>query len=144
MSKEKKIWFGVAIGCGVILTIVGICVAAGAYFAVGAVSPVADAPTSFLHDLRTGNDARALQRMSHSYQQSHPLPTFQANVNSLPALRAQTGDASMLNVNVVNANASVSGQIQTASGPVPVAFTLTLQGEHWYIDTVVIEGVPLR
>ncbi len=142
MANNKKVLVGVGIGCGVLLVVVGLC-AGFIYFMIGATSGPTGAANGFLADLREGNQTQALQRMSPAYQQAHPLATFQASLGAVPSLMQQT-DSSMTNVNITNGRASVAGVMTTAGGPIPIIFSMSQVGEYWYIDTVLVQGVPLR
>ena len=139
----------VVIGCvGLLLLIscgVGSCMVIGggaAATALTATSGAADQTKGFFADMRTRNYQGALARMSPTYQASHPLATFEQSVAALPALTEQTDDT-ISNRSIMNGAATMSGNLTTPQGPVPVEVTLTQSGSTWQIDSVVVGGSML-
>ena len=142
MAGNKKVMMGLGIGCGALLLVAGIC-GGFALLMSSATSGPTGAANGFLADVRAGNHASALQRMTPGYQQTHPGSAFPASLSNHPVLTQQT-DSSMTNVNISNNSATVAGTMTTPSGPIPIAFTMTHIGDYWYINSVIIQGVPLR
>ncbi len=139
-SKTALKWIG--IGC-LVLAIVACCVASScAGLIYQATSAPAEAAHAFLRDVRTGNDATALARMSGSYQSTHDLATFSASVSTVPSLRAHT-DATLASRNIENSYATISGSLTTATGEIPVQIRLSSVSGSWYVDNVMVQGIAL-
>ena len=141
MAEGSKVLKWVGIGCGVVL-LLGICATGGILLVVQSASAPVDASASFFADLRRGDYQQGLQRMNGNYQATHPLATFQQNVAQIPSLTQQTG-ASFNSTSVNNNVGTVSGNLSTPTGDVPVTVTLSKVGEHWYIDSVMVQGQTL-
>jgi hypothetical protein len=137
-------WIG--IGCGV-LVVLGLCiggiVAVIATTALQATEAPADAARGFFADLRGNDFDSALRRTGAAYQALHDVNTFRASVAQQPALTTQT-DVTFTSRRVDNASATMSGNLSTPSGDIPVTVTLTQAGEHWYVESVTVQGQPLR
>lgn len=136
----------IGIGCGVLL-LGGLCIGGGCALLGGgifaATSAPADTTKGFFADLRARNHAGALGRMSGTYRQTHPISTFTQAVAAHPALSTQTDDT-ISNRSVSMGTATMSGHLTTPQGNVPVTATLSSAGGAWYIDSLVIAGVPLQ
>ncbi len=141
MAEGNKTLKWVGIGCG-LFVMLGLCATGAVLLIVQSASGPVDATASFFADLRGGNHAQALQRMNGNYQSTHPLPTFQQNVAAIPSLVQQTG-ASFNSTSVNNNVGTVSGNLSTPTGDVPVTVTLSQVGEYWYIDSVMVQGQTL-
>jgi hypothetical protein len=137
----------VGITCGVIVALgvcgVGACLAMGGAAVWGATDAPAKAAHAFFRDLRTGNHQSALSRMSAHYQSTHDVATFQLNVSTIPALTQQT-DSTFASRNITPGSANLTGSLTTASGEAPVVVILSQVGEHWYIDSVTVQGTVLQ
>ncbi len=134
-------WVGV--GCGVLL-LIGACGVASAFFACDRMlSPPVGQARGFFGDLRSGDYASALARTNAAYQSTHTVEAFQVAVTAMPAATGQT-DVSFSNRNVEGASATVAGSLATPSGDVPVTVRLSRAGEHWYIDSVTVQGQMLQ
>lgn len=133
----------IAIGC-VGFVLLGGCCAGGIYaFYKMAIDPPAAMVRGFFGNLRRGEYDQALQRMNGQYQSTHPVATFQQNVQQIPALTQQT-DFSVDGVDASGGVATVTGSLSTAQGSQPVTVTLSKQGEYWYIDSVTVSGLMLQ
>jgi hypothetical protein len=142
MAEGNKALKWIGIGCGLFL-LLGLCAGGGvALMCQSQLGPPVDASASFFADVRRGNYQQALSRMNGNYQTTHPLPTFQQNVQQIPALTQQTG-ASFNSTSVNNDVATVSGNLTTPTGDVPVTVTLSQVGGAWYIDSVMVQGQTL-
>jgi len=139
---KSKTGLYIGLGCGGLL-LLGACCGGIGYFIYAQTDEPAQAAHGFFADLRTGNHQQALQRMSGTYQSTHPLPTFQQNVQQIPALTQHT-DVTFSNRSIQNQTAEVSGTLTTAEGSVPVTVSLSQVGEYWYIDTVMVQGQTLQ
>ncbi|MEM9192156.1 MAG: hypothetical protein AAGF12_23490 [Myxococcota bacterium] len=142
MAESNKVLKWVGIGCGVVVLLGACGIGACVLVLKGATDGPANAAHAFFGDLRSSNYQQALQRMSASYQATHPLPTFQTNVQQIPALTTQT-DSTFTNRSISNNTATVSGNLTTAQGDVPVTVNLSKVGDHWYIDSVMVQGQNL-
>jgi len=142
MAEGNKALKWIGIGCGIFL-LLGLCTGGGVFLMCQSqLGPPVDASASFFADIRRSDYQQALSRMNGTYQGTHPLPTFQQNVQQIPALTQQTG-ATFNNTSVNNDVATVSGSLSTPNGDVPVTVTLSKSGEHWYIDSVMVQGQTL-
>ncbi len=134
-------WIG--LGCGVFL-LVAACGIGGAFLAC---QKLFEAPEGqargFFADLRTGNYADALRRTNAPYQSTHTVEAFQAAVSQIPAATQQT-DVSFNSRNVEGNTATMIGDLKTPDGAVPVTVTLSRAAEHWYIDSVSVQGQMLQ
>jgi hypothetical protein len=143
MAEGNKALKWVGIGC-LVLFLFGAC---GIGACVFIIKGMTDAPAGqahgFLADLRTGNYPTALQRMNGGYQSTHALEAFQQSVAAIPSL-TQSTDATLDDRNVSGSGATMSGHLTTPSGDVPITITLSQAGEHWYIDSVVVQGQTLQ
>lgn len=143
MAEGNKALKWVGIGC-LVLFLFGACgIGACVFFIKGMTDAPAGQAHGFLADLRTGNYPNALQRMNGSYQATHPLETFQQSVAVIPTL-TQSTDATLSERNVSNGVGTMSGHLTTPSGDVPITITLSQAGDHWYIDSVVVQGQTLQ
>lgn len=133
----------IAIGCGAFVLFGACCGVGGYLFWSTQMDPPAAMARGFFGDLRRGDHQSALSRMNGQYQSTHPLPTFQQNVQQIPALTQQTG-FSTENVDINNGVATVLGTLQTSSGDQIATVQLTKQGEHWYIDSVTVGAQMLQ
>lgn len=134
----------IAIGC-VVFVLLGACCGGIGFFLYQQTfnSDAAQMTRGFFGNLRRGEHQQALQRMNAQYQSTHALPTFQQNVQQIPALTQQT-DASFSNVSVSGGTASVTGTLSTPSGDAPFDVILSEQNGYWYIDTVTVQGQLLQ
>jgi hypothetical protein len=133
----------IAIGCAGLLLLGGCCVG-GVVFAYNQyVDPPAAMTRGFFGNLRRGEYEQALARMNAQYQATHPLPTFQQNVQQIPALTQQS-DFSVGSPNISGGVATVSGSLSTPMGNQPVTVDLSKLGDHWYIESVVVAGQLLH
>ncbi len=133
----------IAIGCVGFLLLGGCCGIGAWLFWKTQMDPPASMARGFFGNLRRGEYDQALARMNGQYQSTHPLPTFQQNVQQMPALTQQT-DFSADGVDISGEIATVSGSVETAQGGQPVTVMLSKQGEHWYIDSVMVSGTLLQ
>ncbi len=143
MAEGNKALKWIGIGCGVLFLLA----ACGIGACVLVIKTTSDAPAGAAHgffaDLRTGNYQSALQRTNGAYQSSHTLESFQQSVAALPALMQQT-DVTLSSRSVNNGTATMSGNLTTPGGDVPVTVTLSQVGEFWYIDSVMVQGQTLN
>jgi hypothetical protein len=148
-GRKVGLWIGVGCGIAALLAILGavLCVGvcgAGIGGVFVATEGAAREANGFLEELRGGDDEAAYARMSNTYRQSHDLNAFRQAVERIPALRQQTG-ASFTGRNI-NAGAvmtaTISGQLNLATGPVPIQLQLSQRGETWKIETITVQGQP--
>lgn len=142
-------WKWVGIGCGVLAIIgacsIGSCLACGGIGAVGifaAVEAPANEAKGLLADVRGQRFEAAYARMSPTYQATHDVAAFTAQVQAIPAMTAMTDDT-ISQRNVQSASANMSGTLQTPTGDVPVAFTLSQLGERWVVDSIDVAGATI-
>ena len=142
-------WKWIGIGCGVIALIgactLGSCLACGGVGAVGifaAVEAPANEAKGLLADVRAQRFDAAYARMGPTYQATHDVAAFIAQVQAIPAMVAMTDDT-ISQRNVSNATARMSGTLQTPSGDVPVAFVLSQLGERWVVDQIDVGGATI-
>ena len=144
-DADKKTLKIIGITCGVLAMLscfcgIGMFVFGGAAIVNAAPKQSTDA---FLDELARGDFVNARQRMNGGYQQTHDVPAFQRAVAALPALTTHT-DRTMTNVQIQPQRASIGGNLTTPQGTVPVLFQCSKLGEHWYIDSVAVGGMPLQ
>jgi len=134
-----------AFGCGAALVAGAIGLGACVLLLKSAADEPAAAAAGLLGDLRAHDNVRALQRMSRSYQASHPLPVFQQNVLALAPLAVHT-DASLTShsLDPFAHSATIEGTLTTPSGRVPVRIELIEDSGFWYVDIVRVANTPLR
>lgn len=137
----------VGIGCTVLLILSCCCASPflvggagiGAIFAGGPKSST----DAWLDECRAGNFQQAFQRMNGPYQASHNVQSFQAAVQALPVVTTFS-DRTMNSININNNMGTVSGTLTGPSGAASIEFRATNAGGNWYIDTVLVNGVPLQ
>lgn len=145
MAQGNKGGIGkwIALGC-VAFVLMGGCCAGGIYwFWSSQMEPPAEMARGFLGDVRRGNYQQALQRMNGQYQATHPLPTFQQNVQQVPGLADNTG-VSFSERDVSGGIATLSGSLETTAGSQSITMTLSEQGDYWYVDSVIVGGQMLQ
>lgn len=129
------------IGCGLFL-LIGICTTSLSCY-VCVPMPARDAAQGFLSDIRSRAWPSALQRTSADYQTRHTEVSLQQAVSRAPRLEQHTG-ATFYNGTVDGETAVLDGTIDTPDGAVPIGVELVLYEGYWYVDQLVIQGVPLE
>ena len=129
------------IGCG-FLTLGGMCLTS---FACQVIWPMAaeDAATGFLSDVRTASWSSALQRTSRGFQEHHDDAELASAVGRIPLLARHTA-ASISNATMGSDQALLDGTLDTPEGSVPVGVELVYAEGYWYVDHLVVRGVPLE
>jgi hypothetical protein len=134
-------WIG--LGCGVFL-LVAACGVGAAFFACQSLFEAPEGQArGFFADLRAGNYQDALRRTNAPYQSTHTVEAFQLAVSHIPVATQQT-DVSFSSRDVNGDTATMIGDLDTPEGAVPVTVTLSRAGEHWYIDSVSVQGQLLQ
>jgi hypothetical protein len=142
-------WKWIGIGCGVFALIgaclFGSCLACGSLSAVGlfaALEAPAHEAKGFLAEIRADRFDAAFGRMNPTYQSSHDLAAFTAEVEAIPALSSMTDDT-IAQRNIMGATARMGGVLHTPEGNVPVMFDLSQLGPRWVIDRIDVAGTTI-
>lgn len=138
MSRAARI---AGVGCGA-LSLVTMCATSIACYAI-VPAPARDAAQGFLADVRASSWQSALQRTSAEYQRGHDAARLQQEVQRLPHL-AQHTSATFLNATIDGETAVLDGTLATPDGDVPVGVELSEIEGYWYVDQLVVQGVPLE
>ncbi len=105
----------------------------------------ADAATGFLADVREGDHASALQRMSADYQRDFDAAHLRTEVERIDPLEEHvTALLTSVESRDDGERATVEGALYGPFGESNVAFELREDGGYWYIDLVVVDGTPLE
>ncbi len=138
MSRASRF---LGIGCGVAL-LIGLCsTSLSCYVCVP--MPARDAAQAFLEDIRQRDWAGAHQRTSAEYQSRHDAARLEQSVARIPRLDQHSG-ATFMNASFEDDRATLDGTMSTPDGEIPVAAELVQVDGYWYVDQVVVEGVPLE
>jgi len=131
----------VGIGCG-LLALVAI---GGGFLActILAPMPAREAAQGFLADVRAANWSAALQRTSASYQREHDAASLARAVASVPSLMHHTS-ATFVNGSLDEDRANLDGFLSSPEGDAPIAVEAVRADGYWYVDALVVQGVPLE
>src|SRR5687767_4500343 len=134
----------IAFGCGGLI-LVSVCVLVGAFFAVksATLDPPTQAAEAFFADLRARSYATALQRMSPAYQSTHDLAAFQQSITLMPPLWQHT-DETLGARDIGSDRAEIEASLETPTGVVPVRVTLVKLAEHWYVESLSVNQMPMQ
>ena len=72
---------------------------------------------------------------------THTVEQLHAAVDASAALSSHTDDT-IDNRSVNGSHATMRGRLHTPQGDVPVDVELSQVGDHWYVDAVIVSGVP--
>lgn len=128
-------------GCGLFL-LLGLCTTFVSCYALVPM-PARDAAQAFLTDVRGRDFASALQRTSAAYQSTHDAARLQQAVARLPRLDQHTG-ATFWNASFEDEGATLDGTLSTPDGEIPLGVELVQVDGYWYVDQIVVQGVPLE
>ncbi|MDQ3034611.1 MAG: hypothetical protein M3Y87_19535 [Myxococcota bacterium] len=106
-------------------------------------APARDAAQGFLADVRDASWQSALQRTSAEYQSAHDAARLEAEVQRIPRL-AQHTSATFVNATVDGETAVLDGTLSSPDGEVPVGVELREIDGYWYVEQLVVQGVPLE
>lgn len=147
-EQQSSGWKYVGIGCGIAailgICVVGGCVACGGAAGAGifmAVQAPAEEAKGLLRDVRADGWDAAYARMSESWRATHTVEQLHAAVDASAALSSHTDDT-IDNRSVNGSHATMRGRLHTPQGDVPVDVELSQVGDHWYVDAVIVSGVP--
>lgn len=129
------------IGCG-LLSFLGMCATSIACYAVAPMAP-RDAAQGFLADVRAASWQSALQRTSSDFQSAHDAGRLERAVARLPRLARHTS-ATFWNATLEDDTALLDGALATPEGDVPIGVELRELEGYWYVEHVVVQGVPLE
>lgn len=128
-------------GCGLFL-LLSICTTFFSCYVCVPI-PARDAAQAFLADVRDDDWPSALQRTSADYQRGHDARRLEWAVSRLPDLERHTS-ATFWNASFEDERATLDGSVTTPDGEVPIGVEMVRSEGYWYVDQVVLRGVPLE
>jgi uncharacterized protein YhdP len=138
MSRATRL---AGLGCG-LLSPLAMCATSITCYAI-VPAPARDAAQGFLADVRGASWQSALQRTSAEYQSHHDAARLAREVERIPRLAQHTG-ATFMNATVEEESAVLDGTLSTPDGEVPVGVELREVDGYWYVEHLVVQGVPLE
>jgi hypothetical protein len=106
-------------------------------------TPARDAAQGFLADVRARDWPSALRRTSSDYQRAHDQYALQQAVSRIPRLDQHTGSV-FYNATMESDGAQLDGTLSTPDGDIPIGVELVEVDGYWYVDHLVVQGVPLE